>query len=67
MTTVTLRGETANTPELSLNELDQVAGGRLDSGGHGGDVLPVAMLIAAAVPVVVGIVAGLWRDIFGSK
>lgn len=68
MTTVTLRDEAANAPELSLRELDHAAGGRAAAGGgggHGGDVLPAVMIAAAAVPVVGAIVVGLWRNIFG--
>jgi hypothetical protein len=63
MTTVTLRDEA----ELSLDELDQVAGGRASAGGGGVDVIPLLIIAATAATVVVAMVAGLWRDIFGSK
>ena len=63
MTTVTLRDEA----ELSLDELDQVAGGRASAGGGGVDVIPLLIIAATAGTVVVAMVAGLWRDIFGSK
>jgi hypothetical protein len=60
MTTVTLKDKAANMGELSLNELDQVTGGHNgNTGGHGGDALPVFMQIAAAVGVVGGFIAGI--------
>jgi hypothetical protein len=63
MTTIKLRDKAANIDELSLNELDQITGGR-GGGGHGGDALPVIMQIAAAVGVVGGFIAGVLGSIF---
>ena len=60
MTDVSMSNETANVRELSANELDQAAGGH-----RGSDVIPALIIGATAVTVVVGMVAGLIRNIFG--
>jgi hypothetical protein len=64
MTTVTLKDKAANVQELSSHELDWVIGGGGGKGAPAGGTdhngaIPVLMGIAAALPIVGGMIAGI--------